>query len=179
MCRRMIHHRSRIWRPTGLDRAPPNPAAVGLPPVPRLVVEPGPRDRRTGNGDPVRGGHRQGRRDQRMTRRYISVDGRYERQHPHLLVLGASTRSGWCPGAAARRRLYPASSGSTASSDIVVRDARVPTMWSPGDLLAVAATGAYCYSMSSRYNLIGRPAVVAVRDGHAADPADGRPSTTC
>ena len=31
----------------------------------------------------------------------------------------------------------------------------------------VAATGAYCYSMSSRYNLIGRPAVVAVRDGHA------------
>ena len=37
----------------------------------------------------------------------------------------------------------------------------------PGDLLAVAATGAYCYAMSSRYNLIGRPAVVAVRDGHA------------
>jgi diaminopimelate decarboxylase len=35
----------------------------------------------------------------------------------------------------------------------------------PGDLLGVAATGAYCYSMSSRYNLIGRPAVVAVRDG--------------
>ncbi|HKV17920.1 MAG TPA: hypothetical protein VJR50_02735, partial [Mycobacterium sp.] len=25
----------------------------------------------------------------------------------------------------------------------------------------------YCYSMSSRYNLIGRPAVVAVRDGQA------------
>ena len=36
-----------------------------------------------------------------------------------------------------------------------------------GDLVAVAATGAYCYSMSSRYNLIGRPAVVAVRDGRA------------
>ncbi len=35
----------------------------------------------------------------------------------------------------------------------------------PGDLLAVAATGAYCYSMSSRYNMLGRPAVVAVRDG--------------
>ena len=37
----------------------------------------------------------------------------------------------------------------------------------PGDLVAVAATGAYCYSLSSRYNLIGRPAVVAVRDGQA------------
>jgi diaminopimelate decarboxylase len=33
--------------------------------------------------------------------------------------------------------------------------------------MAVAATGAYCYSMSSRYNLLGRPAVVAVRDGRA------------
>jgi diaminopimelate decarboxylase len=31
--------------------------------------------------------------------------------------------------------------------------------------VAVAATGAYCYSMSSRYNLIGRPPVVSVRGG--------------
>jgi diaminopimelate decarboxylase len=29
----------------------------------------------------------------------------------------------------------------------------------------VAATGAYCYSLSSRYNMTGRPAVVAVRAG--------------
>ena len=53
------------------------------------------------------------------------------------------------------------------SGDIVVRDAWVPDDVHPGDLLAVAATGAYCYSMSSRYNLIGRPAVVAVRDGRS------------
>jgi diaminopimelate decarboxylase len=51
------------------------------------------------------------------------------------------------------------------SGDIVVRDAWVPDDIAPGDLVAVAATGAYCYSLSSRYNLIGRPAVVAVRDG--------------
>jgi diaminopimelate decarboxylase len=51
------------------------------------------------------------------------------------------------------------------SGDIVVRDAWVPDDLAPGDLVAVAATGAYCYSLSSRYNLIGRPAVVAVRDG--------------
>ena len=37
----------------------------------------------------------------------------------------------------------------------------------PGDLLAVAATGAYCYSMASSYNRLPRPAVVAVRDGAA------------
>ena len=53
------------------------------------------------------------------------------------------------------------------TGDIVVRDAWIPDDAVAGDLLAVAATGAYCYSMSSRYNLIGRPAVVAVRNGAA------------
>ena len=53
------------------------------------------------------------------------------------------------------------------SGDIVVRDTWVPDDLGPGDLVAVAATGAYCYSLSSRYNLVGRPAVVAVRAGKA------------
>ncbi|MCP2260279.1 diaminopimelate decarboxylase [Streptoalloteichus tenebrarius] len=51
------------------------------------------------------------------------------------------------------------------SGDVVVRDTWLPADIAPGDLLAVAATGAYCYSMSSRYNLLPRPAVVAVADG--------------
>jgi diaminopimelate decarboxylase len=53
------------------------------------------------------------------------------------------------------------------SGDIVVRDAYLPADLGPGDLLAVAATGAYCRSMASNYNQLGRPAVVAVRDGVA------------
>ena len=53
------------------------------------------------------------------------------------------------------------------SGDIVVRDTWLNNDIRPGDLLAVAATGAYCYSMSSRYNMLGRPAVVAVRGGRA------------
>ena len=53
------------------------------------------------------------------------------------------------------------------SGDIIVRDTWVSDDVVPGDLIGVAATGAYCYSMSSRYNLLGRPAVVAVRDGVA------------
>ena len=44
-------------------------------------------------------------------------------------------------------------------------DCWLPDDVAPGDLLAVAATGAYCYVMSSRYNMAARPAVVAVRDG--------------
>ena len=53
------------------------------------------------------------------------------------------------------------------SGDIVVRDCWLPADLGPGDLIAVAATGAYCYSMASSYNRLPRPAVVAVRDGAA------------
>jgi diaminopimelate decarboxylase len=53
------------------------------------------------------------------------------------------------------------------SGDIVVRDAYLPSDLAPGDLLAVAATGAYCRSAASNYNHVPRPAVVAVTDGAA------------
>jgi len=51
------------------------------------------------------------------------------------------------------------------SGDIVVRDCWLPGDLAPGDLLAVAATGAYCRAMASNYNHVPRPPVVAVRDG--------------
>jgi len=51
------------------------------------------------------------------------------------------------------------------SGDIVVRDTYLPADLHPGDLLAVAATGAYCRSMASNYNAVPRPPVIAVRDG--------------
>lgn len=51
------------------------------------------------------------------------------------------------------------------SGDIVIRDAWLPGDLAPGDLLAVAATGAYCRSMASNYNYLPRPGVVAARDG--------------
>jgi len=54
------------------------------------------------------------------------------------------------------------------SGDIVVRDAWLPSDIAPGDLLAVAATGAYCRSMASNYNHVPRPPVVAVREGRAS-----------
>jgi diaminopimelate decarboxylase len=53
------------------------------------------------------------------------------------------------------------------SGDIVVRDTFLPGDLAPGDLLAVPVTGAYCRSMASNYNHLGRPPVVAVADGHA------------
>ena len=53
------------------------------------------------------------------------------------------------------------------SGDIVVRDAYLPADTAAGDLLAVAATGAYCRSMASNYNHVPRPPVVAVAGGTA------------
>jgi diaminopimelate decarboxylase len=57
------------------------------------------------------------------------------------------------------------------SGDIVVRDCWLPADVAPGDLLAVAATGAYCYSMASNYNRIPRPPVVAVAGARAGSAA--------
>ena len=37
----------------------------------------------------------------------------------------------------------------------------------PGDIIAVLATGAYNYAMSSNYNRIPRPPVVMLRGGQA------------
>lgn len=51
------------------------------------------------------------------------------------------------------------------SGDIVVHEVQLPADVRAGDLLAVAATGAYGRSMASNYNHVPRPPVVAVTDG--------------
>ena len=51
------------------------------------------------------------------------------------------------------------------SGDVLADDVMMPADLGPGDLIAFAATGAYTYSLATAYNRVGRPAVVAVRDG--------------
>ncbi|MFP5310332.1 MAG: diaminopimelate decarboxylase [Actinomycetes bacterium] len=51
------------------------------------------------------------------------------------------------------------------SGDLVRERAALPGDLVVGDLLAVAATGAYTESMASNYNRLPRPAAVMVRDG--------------
>lgn len=53
------------------------------------------------------------------------------------------------------------------SGDVLVAGAELPGDIEADDLLALAATGAYTYSLASVYNRFGRPAVVGVRDGDA------------
>jgi diaminopimelate decarboxylase len=50
------------------------------------------------------------------------------------------------------------------SGDILIRSDYLPGDVTVGDILAVPATGAYCFSLSSNYNYLARPAVVAVRE---------------
>ncbi len=52
------------------------------------------------------------------------------------------------------------------SGDMLMVDGKLGIA-KPGDLLAMTATGAYGYSMSSNYNSLTRPAVVLVKDGQA------------
>ncbi|WP_188543875.1 diaminopimelate decarboxylase [Rhodococcoides trifolii] len=102
-----------------------------------------------------------------LTRRYISVDGGmsdnirtslYQAEYVGRLVSRDSD---------ADPVLARIVGKHCESGDIVIRDTWQPADLGPGDLFAVAATGAYCYSMSSRYNLLPRPAVVAVRGGES------------
>jgi diaminopimelate decarboxylase len=140
-------------------------AAVGLP-TPRLVVEPGRAIAGPGTITLYEVGTvKDVDVSATANRRYVSVDGGmsdnirtalYDAQYDARLV----SRISDAPAALARIVGKHCETG-----DIVVRDAWVPDDLRPGDLLGVAATGAYCYSLSSRYNMIGRPAVVAVRAG--------------
>ena len=101
------------------------------------------------------------------SRAYVSVDGGmsdnirtalYDASYTAALVSRASE------AAPALSRLV---GKHCESGDIVVRDLYLPADIAAGDLVAVAATGAYCRSMASNYNLLGRPPVVAVADGSA------------
>lgn len=51
------------------------------------------------------------------------------------------------------------------SGDIIIEKGKLPKATEIGDIVAVTTTGAYCYTMSSNYNRMIRPAVVFVKDG--------------
>ncbi len=53
------------------------------------------------------------------------------------------------------------------AGDEIARDIELPADVHPGDLLAVACTGAYQHSMASNYNMVPRPPVIAVRHGRS------------
>ena len=103
---------------------------------------------------------------------FAAVDGGMS-DNPRPALYGARYTS-WLPEPA--RRTSPARTTRTARSTSSASTAS-PATSSPatstcrrsraGDLLAVAATGAYAHAMASNYNRLPRPAMVLVHEGRA------------
>ncbi|MCL6663672.1 diaminopimelate decarboxylase [Paenibacillus amylolyticus] len=97
-------------------------------------------------------------------RKYVAVDGGmtdnprpalYESKYEAVLANRANE---------ATQETVSVAGKCCESGDMLIWDLDLPKVES-GDLLAVACTGAYNYSMASNYNRIRRPAVVFVKDG--------------
>ena len=137
--------------------------AAGLA-VPRVIVEPG----RAVVGPTTVTIYEVGTvKDLPGLRTYVSVDGGmsdnirtalYDARYTAVL---ASRRS------EAEPRNVTLCGKHCESGDIVVHDVPLPADLSPGDLVAVPASGAYHRSMASNYNHVPRPPVVAVSQGVA------------
>ncbi len=140
---------------------------AGLP-VPAVVVEPGRAIAGPARRHRLRGRHHQGRRARRRAAPPVRLGRRRdERQHPHRAVRRRVLGRAGLPAVGREPVLCRVVGKHCESGDIVVRDCYLPADLAVGDLLAVAATGAYCYAMSSNYNRVPRPPVVSVADGAA------------
>lgn len=97
---------------------------------------------------------------------YLAVDGGMA-DNPRPITYQAQYT------AAVANRMKPENPGKSwsivgrycESGDIIVEEATLDVQ--NGDLIAIFATGAYNYSMSSNYNRTGRPACVLVKNGQA------------
>jgi diaminopimelate decarboxylase len=101
------------------------------------------------------------------TRKYVSVDGGMsDNIRPALYAANYSARIA-NRASNAEAALVRVAGKHCESGDIVVDAEYLPGDVVPGDLLAVPATGAYCFSLANNYNYVPRPPVVAVRGGSA------------
>ncbi|HZK60052.1 MAG TPA: diaminopimelate decarboxylase [Cryobacterium sp.] len=101
------------------------------------------------------------------TRLYVSVDGGMS-DNPRPALYGADYSVRIAGRVSdADPALVRIAGKHCESGDIVVDADYLPADVAPGDLVAVAATGAYCWSLSSNYNYQGRAPIVAVKDGSA------------
>ena len=141
-----------IARETGFDQ-----------PLPTLIIEPG----RSIVGPAGVAVYRVGSvKEIAGVRTYVAVDGGMADN-----IRPTAYGAGYTPLLANRVAEPPTTHVAVAgryceSGDVLVRDAHLP-LPRVGDLIAVPASGAYHLAMASNYNLVPRPAVVAVGDGQA------------
>ena len=103
-------------------------------------------------------------KDIKDVRKYVSVDGGMT-DNPRYALYNATYDAVLAnrPDAPKTEKITIAGK-CCESGDLLAKDIIMPEIKS-GDILAVLATGAYNYSMSSNYNRIPRPPVVLVKDG--------------
>jgi diaminopimelate decarboxylase len=132
-------------------------------PVPRLTVEPG---RAIVSRAMVTLYHVLAVKHATGGRTFVAVDGGMS-DNPRPALYGAryTVRALRPPGAGLEA--VTVAGRYCEAGDVVAVDVPLPADTRPGDLLAVPGTGAYNHSMASNYNMVGRPPVVAVRDGAA------------
>jgi diaminopimelate decarboxylase len=102
-------------------------------------------------------------------RTFVAVDGGMS-DNPRVSLYGAkytvalANRHSTAP-----RHRFTLAGRHREAGDVIARDLELPADLHPGDLLAVACTGAYHHSMASNYNMVGRPPLVAVAHGQARE----------
>ena len=100
------------------------------------------------------------------TRTFVAVDGGMS-DNPRPALYGARYSVRAVSRSMDAGQLATVVGRHCEAGDVLATDVVLPAGTRPGDLLAVACTGAYHHSMASNYNMVGRPPVVAVRDGAA------------
>ncbi|WP_449345968.1 diaminopimelate decarboxylase [Streptomyces xanthochromogenes] len=98
---------------------------------------------------------------------FVAVDGGMS-DNPRPALYGVR----YAPRLIGRASTAPPSTATVVgrhceAGDVLASGVDLPGDIHPGDLLAVPVAGAYQLSMASGYNMVGRPPVVAVADGHA------------
>ncbi len=132
-------------------------------PVPYMVIEPGRSVVASAGITLYTAGHI---KEIPGIRTYVSIDGGMTDNPRYALYQAAYTVVN------AGKAYEPADAVVTLagrcceSGDLIQENAPVQSC-QPGDILAVLATGAYNYAMSSNYNRLPRPAIVMVKEGEA------------
>lgn len=103
--------------------------------------------------------------EENLVRKYVSIDGGMSDNARPALYSANYSCALVSRESSAKPALVRVVGKHCESGDIVVRDDYLPEDIAPNDLLAVATTGAYCYSLSSNYNYLPRAAMVSIENG--------------
>ena len=140
-----------------------------LPAEAELIIEPGPQHGRVRGGDALPRRHRQARRRSRSSPS-TAAWATTSRWRCSTSASRPASRTGSTPAGGEDGHASSAATARAATCSSTASRLDAPRV---GDLLAVPATGAYCFTMANNYNGNRRIPVVFAADGEA--PARGAP----